>query len=159
MINLKLHNLIKEYALNCIRFNDLLISQFNLNNKNELENTDYFVLPLRAYKLRIIENKKKIKVGNGEQLEYQIHGTGITFIFNNINYSFEYFPRIDDKSIPIFSISTIYEYIKIIYKNIEQEKFIEIINNLVSKELIIKTDESGFSFYLPDLKSSENIIQ
>ncbi|MBK1897371.1 DUF6896 domain-containing protein [Chryseobacterium paridis] len=158
MNNLKLYNLIKEYAANCARFNNLLILKFNLNNRSELENINHFILPLRAAKLKIIEAKKSLVIDNNKELEYHIHGTGITFKFNGLNYSFDYFPVINEQYKMNFSISAIYDFINTISENIEESSFMGLINQLIDKGLITKIYGNGFSFYISDIELSENIV-
>lgn len=154
----KLYNEIKEYALKCVCYNEHLIINYQLQNIPELSDYNHFVLPIAAVKKRLIVYRNFFSV-NQTNIEYHVHGTGVTFTFNKIRYSFQYFPKIGNENIPIFSISSVYDYIKIVYGYIEQDKFTEIMNELVDEKLITKIDEYGFSFYIPKLELSKNIIQ
>lgn len=154
----KLYNEIKEYALKCVFYNERLIISYQLQNIPELIDYNHFVLPIAAVKKKIIIYKDFFTV-NQTDVEYHIHGTGVTFTFDEIRYSFQYFPQIENKNIPIFSISSIYDYMKVVYGYIEQDKFTEVMNELVDEKLITKIDEHGFSFYIPELELSKNTIQ
>lgn len=146
----KLYNEIKEYAFKCMSYNEHLILDYQLQNIPELSGYNHFVLPIAAVKKKIIIYKGFFSI-NHTIVEYHLHGTGVTFTFNEIRYSFQYFPQIGNENIPIFSISPIYDYIKIVFGYIEQDKFTGIMNKLVDEKLIIKIDEVGFSFYIPHL--------
>lgn len=158
MNNLKIYNFIESYGARCIKLNFALISNFRLNKISDLQDTsnNYFLLPLRAGKLKIISHLGNFALEN-KDIEYHIHGTGITFTLDEIKYSFEYFPQVNNNNIPIFSISSIYDYIETIYENIEQDVFMKIMNKLVDDKRIIKIYEHGFSFYIPELEVTQII--
>ncbi|WP_294281695.1 hypothetical protein [uncultured Chryseobacterium sp.] len=143
----KIYKFIENYKTKCVELNSALILNFNLNKLPELQGTDYFILPLRANKLKVINHIDNFCIED-KNIRYHIHGAGMTFTCDEIMYSFEYLPRVNNKNIPIFSVSSIYDYIKIVYRHIEQYEFLEIINNFIQEKLLIKIDEHTFSFYI-----------
>lgn len=158
MNSLKIYNFIEAYGGKCIELNSAFVSNYNLSKASELQDTDYLLLPLRATKLKVINHMGNFYFKN-KDIEYHVHGTGITFTLDEIKYSFEYLPQTNNRNTPIFSISSIYDYMKVVYGYIEQDKFTEVMNELVDKKLITKIDEYGFSFYIPHLELSKNTIQ
>lgn len=157
MDNSKIYNFIESYGAKCIKLNFALISNFKLNEILELQDVNHFVLPLRAGKLKIISHVGNFILEN-EDVEYHIHGTGITFTINEIKYSFNFEP-IKESILPVFSISSLYDYITLVYKKMNHNDFTAIINQLVEKRLLVNIHENVLSYYIPQLELSKNNYQ
>lgn len=157
MDNSKIYNFIESYGAKCIKLNFALISNFKLNEILDLQDINHFILPIRASKLKIIGHVGNFILEN-ENVEYHIHGTGITFTVNEIKYSFNFEP-IKESILPVFSISSLYDYITLVYKKMNHNDFAAIINQLVGKRLLINIHENVLSYYIPQLEFSKNNYQ
>lgn len=157
MKNSKIYNLIESYGTKCIELNFGLISNLKLNENSDLKDINYFLLPLRASKLKIINHIGSFILQN-KNVEYHIHGTGITFYLNEIKYSFNLEPTNPKNIQPIFSISELYDYIILFFEEMNHNKFIEIITQFVNEGLLVKVHEDVLSYYIPHLELSKNVI-
>lgn len=155
MKNLNIYNSIEFYGSKCIELNSVLISKFSLNTNSDLQDINYLLLPFRASRLKII-NYKGSFISENQSVEYHIHGTGITFYLNEIKYSFNFEP-INGNIQPIFSISSLYDYITLIYKKMDHNDFTEIIAQLIDKKLLINIHEKAMSYYIPKLELPKDI--
>ena len=153
----KIYNFIESYGAKCIKLNFALISNFNLNVILDLQDINHFALPLRASNLKIISHVGNFILEN-EDVEYHIHGTGITFTINEIKYSFNIEP-VKEKILPVFSISSLYDYITLVYKKMSHNDFTAVINQLVEERLLINIHQNVLSYYLPQLEFSKNNYQ
>lgn len=154
MNNLNIYNSIEFYGSKCIELNFALISKFGLNTNSDLQNIDYLLLPFRASRLKIINYKGSFILGN-QNLEYHIHGTGITFNLNEVRYSFNFEP-INGHITPVFSISSLYDYIILVYKKIDHKDFTNAITQLTDEGLLINIHEKAMSYYIPQLEYKNN---
>lgn len=157
MDNSEIYNFIESYGAKCIKLNFALISNFKLNEILDLQDINHFILPQRASKLKIISHVGNIIVEN-ENVEYLIHGTGITFTINKIKYSFNIEP-IKEKILPVFSISSLYDYITLVYKKMSHNDFTAVINQLVEERFLINIHQNVLTYYLPQLEFSKNNYQ
>jgi len=157
MDNSKIYNFIESYGIKCVKLNFALISYYKLNEISDLQDINHFALPLRANRLKMISHLGNFILEN-QDVQYHIHGTGITFTINEIEYSFNFEP-IKENILPVFSISSLYDYITIVYKKVSHNDFTVIINQLVEKRLLINIHENVLSYYIPHLEFPKNNYQ
>jgi hypothetical protein len=149
-IKVRLLYIINEYNYNCMKLNNGLIEFYKLNNNLNLDNFDFFELPIIAVKHSIIQREGEFLFEN-TNVKYHVHGTGISFNFNNKKFFFEYYPKTEPVRMPILGLGKIYDFI---ISNFPNDKLCDL--NLLQENLLllfnekktIKLYENYFEFYL-----------
>ncbi|MCU0394077.1 MAG: hypothetical protein MUE81_23460 [Thermoflexibacter sp.] len=113
---------IKDFVRLSEFLNGCLITHYNLKYSNLLfDILDYNEKAIVASKKKIIPKNGIIEL-EGVILKYSFHGIGCYFEYGNQVIDFDYYPKIDEKVVFLFSINKIYDFIFSIKNHISYDK-------------------------------------
>jgi len=146
-------NWVKKLNHFCINLNNYLIKFYELDRNELLSDYDFFELPLVAAKHKIIPRQAEIiyDFDNKKNLNYHIHGTGITFFLEEVKIFFEYYPKTSPERKPILGLIKVFDFI--FSSNPDEnlctlQEIQDYLILLFQDKTLIRIDENYFEFYL-----------
>lgn len=138
---------IQELDVLAVQLNTLLYEYFRLDDYEDLKEANPFERPILAVKKGFISRKGTFE--QEKMIGYSFHGTGVSFQYDGLSISFEYYPVTESIRKPVFGIMNLFDFIesKNITLNLANKTQIENELNDLAKRGFLSFCYKGFSQY------------